>query len=64
MIANNFFTALGDFFTDVLFMPFDKMRTLNWWESNTINFILLFIGLVAFGYWMGQMRKNSREENL
>ena len=64
MIANNFFTALGDFFTDVLFMPFDKMRTLNWWESNTVNFIHLLIGLVAFGYWMGQMRKNSREENL
>lgn len=65
MIANNFFTVLGDFFTNVLFIPFDKMRSLDsWWASNSINFILLFIGFIAFGYWMGQMRKNSKGANL
>ncbi len=65
MIANNFFTALGDFFTNVLFIPFNKMRSLdNWWVSNSINFILVLIGFIAFGYWMLQMRKNSKGANL
>lgn len=60
MIANNFFTALGEFFTNVLFIPFDKMRSLDsWWVSNSVNFLLVFVGFIAFGYWMVQMKKHE-----
>jgi len=65
MIANNFFRALGDFFTNVLFVPFDKLRFLNnWWESNIISIILFVTGFIAFLYWMNRMKKYSKGDNL
>jgi len=65
MIANNFFRALGDFFTNVLFVPFNKLRfTDSWWGSNIISIILIIIGFAAFFYWMGLMKKFSKGKNL
>jgi Family of unknown function (DUF6341) len=65
MIANNFFRALADFFTDVLFIPFDKLRfTDDWWISNTFNFVLFFIGLAGFYFWMSQLKKFSKRAKL
>ena len=65
MIANNFFRALADFFTNVLFVPFKTLRfSGDWWLSNIPNFILLVVGLVAFYYWMGQLKKHSKGANL
>lgn len=65
MIANNFFSALGDFFTNVIFVPYDKLRfTDGWWSSNIINALLVIIGFIAFIYWMGLMKKHGKEANL
>jgi len=65
MIANNFFRALADFFTDVLFIPFDKLRfSGDWWISNIPNFILFVIGSIAFVFWMKQLQKHRKEANL
>jgi len=65
MIANNFFRALADFFNNVLFIPFDKLRfSGDWWISNIPNFMLFIIGLTAFTFWMSQLKKHSKGANL
>ena len=65
MIANNFFRALADFFTNFAFNPFDKLRfSGSWWISNVQNFVLFVIGLIAFAFWMSQLKKHSKGANL
>ncbi|NQX81561.1 MAG: hypothetical protein HRT66_06165 [Flavobacteriaceae bacterium] len=55
MIAFNIWTAIGDFFVDVVFAPFDAMReTDNWWISNIPNFFFIAVGMVLFAWWMKQ----------
>jgi len=55
----DFFYAIQDLFVNVLFAPFDALRALeleNWWAANTMNWLFMIIGLVAFIYWMGQLK--------
>jgi hypothetical protein len=61
MIANNIFRAIGDFCTNVLFYPYDYLRSINgWWASNAINSVIMVIGFVALFYWLGQMVKYKK----
>jgi hypothetical protein len=58
----DFFYAIEDLFVNVLFAPFDAMRALeleNWWSANFMSWIFIVIGIVAFVYWMLQLRKHS-----
>lgn len=64
MIANNIFKAIGDFFTNVLFSPFDTIRSMdNWWLQSTISWIFVVITFIAFFYWMGEIRKYKKAGN-
>ena len=62
----DFFYAIQDLFVDVLFLPFDSLRELeleNWWAANVVSWIFTLIGLVAFVYWMLQLKGfNDRGE--
>jgi len=62
----DFFYAIQDLFVDVLFLPFDSLRELeleNWWAANAVSWIFTLIGLVAFVYWMLQLKGfNDRGE--
>lgn len=64
----DFFYAIQDLFVDFLFFPFDFLRGLelnNWWLANILSWAFLVIGLVAFVYWMGQLKKfdkNNEED--
>jgi len=61
MIANNIFRAIGDFCTNVLFYPYDYLRSINgWWTSNAINALIMTIGFIALFYWLGQMVKYKK----
>ena len=58
MIANNIFRAIGDFFTNVLFEPFEALRFMdNWWIQTIPSWIFIAITCVAFLYWLGELRK-------
>jgi len=58
MISNNFFRALADFFTEVLFVPYDAVRSMDgWWVSNFFNAVLFFITFGLLIYWLGQLQK-------
>ena len=64
----DFFYAIQDLFVNVLFAPFDYLRTLeleNWWMANIMTWLLTLIGVVAFVYWMLQLKKfnDNNEED-
>ncbi|WP_347923200.1 uracil phosphoribosyltransferase [Pontimicrobium sp. SW4] len=62
----DFFYAIQDLFVDVLFLPLDGLRELeleNWWAANIVSWIFIVIGIVAFTYWMLQLKGfNDRGE--
>ncbi|MEO9571802.1 MAG: hypothetical protein ABJH82_11310 [Polaribacter sp.] len=67
MIASNIFRWIGSLFTDLLFLPFNWLRTsvahadLGWWVSNAVNWGFLVVLLLLLGYWMNQSLKFKRE---
>jgi len=69
MIGLNIWKAIGDFCTNVLFIPYDFFKGIsdneNWWLSNLVNIILFAIVFVLAIYWFGQMSKfkKSRTED-
>jgi Family of unknown function (DUF6341) len=64
MIANNIFKAIGDFFMNVIFAPFDSLRFMdNWWVQSTVSWIFVIITFIAFFYWMGELKKYKKTEN-
>lgn len=64
MIANNIFKAIGDFFTNVLFSPFNALRSMdNWWLQSTISWIFIIITAIATVYWIGEIRKYKKAGN-
>ena len=64
----DFFYAIQDLFVNVLFAPLDALRELeleNWWAANGLNWVFMIICLVAFVYWMSQLKKfnDNNEED-
>ena len=62
------FYAIEDLFVNVLFAPFNALRALeleNWFSANIMSWIFMAIGLVAFVYWMLQLKQfnDNNEEN-
>jgi len=56
----DFFYAIQDLFVNVLFAPYDALRMLetkSWYGSNVMSWLFLVTGLVAFVYWMLQLKK-------
>ncbi|WP_179334006.1 DUF6341 family protein [Winogradskyella costae] len=57
---NDFFNGIADLFVNVLFAPFDALKALeleSWFAANTMSWIFMAIGVVAFVYWMLQLKK-------
>jgi uncharacterized membrane protein len=67
MIASNIFRGIGSLFTDLLFLPFNWLRTsvakgdFGWWISNAVNWFFLAVLLVLFAYWMKESRRFAKE---
>jgi hypothetical protein len=62
------FEAIEDLFVNVLFAPFDALRALeleSWFTANIMSWLFTVIGLVAFVYWMLQLKKfnDNNEED-
>ena len=64
----DFFQAIEDLFVNVLLAPYDSLRALeleNWWAANWGSWFFVIIGMVAFVYWMLQLKefnKNNEED--
>ncbi|MBV1922838.1 MAG: uracil phosphoribosyltransferase [Flavobacteriaceae bacterium] len=68
MSWKGFFEGIQSLFVDVVFAPFDMLRSIapeSWFLSNIMSWILMAIGVVAFVYWMGQLKKfnDNNEED-
>ncbi|TXE08467.1 uracil phosphoribosyltransferase [Gelidibacter salicanalis] len=64
----DFFNGIGDLFVNVLFLPFDALRELelsSWWLANIFSWLFIIIGIVAFVYWMLQLKgyNDNNEED-
>lgn len=64
----DFFYAIQDLFVNILFVPYDALRELqltNWWVANFMSWIFVIIGMVAFVYWMLQLKSynDNNEED-
>ncbi|WP_223032305.1 DUF6341 family protein [Hanstruepera marina] len=64
----DFFYAIQDLFVNVLFAPFDALRTLeldNWFAANFVSWLFIVVGFVAFVYWMLQLKSfnDNNEED-
>lgn len=64
----DFFYAIQDLFVNVLFAPLDALRKVeleSWWAANSLSWIFIIIGMVAFVYWMLQLKKynDNNEED-
>jgi hypothetical protein len=58
----DFFNVIQDLFENVLLSPFDALRALeleNWFGTNIMTWLFMGIGLVAFVYWMLQLKSFS-----
>jgi len=56
MISTNIFRAIGDFCTDILFIPYDAFRsTEGWWNTNIVNAIFISIIILLLMYWIGRL---------
>ena len=54
------FYGIEDLFVNVLFAPFDALRALeleSWFSANIFSWIFMVVGIVAFTYWMLQLKK-------
>ncbi|RMA65971.1 DUF6341 family protein [Ulvibacter antarcticus] len=62
------FEGIQSFTEDVLFIPLNALRSEeldNWWLANSVSWILMAIGFVAFLYWMKQLKtfNDNNEED-
>lgn len=61
-----FFEGIQSLFENFLFIPFNALRRLeldSWWAANTISWIFIVIGFIAFFYWMKQMSLHEEEDS-
>ena len=59
MTWKGFWEGIASLFENVLFIPYNALRSLQyqtWWGANIISWILLFIGIAAFIYWMVKLK--------
>ncbi len=64
MIANNIFKAIGEFCQNILFVPYDSIRSMhNWWLQNSVSWIFITILFIALFYWLGQLKKYKKLES-
>ena len=64
----DFFYAIQDLFVDILFAPYDALRTLeleNWWTANFVSWIFTIVGFAAILYWLKQLKifNDNNEED-
>jgi len=63
MLVNNIWGLLQKLFENILFAPYDYLRKgdFSWWTSNTMSWILIFVGFISLCYWMNQMYQFKRK---
>lgn len=61
----DFLEGIAFLFENYLFAPLNFLRSLElktWWGANTISWIFIIIGMIAFVYWMRELSKYNKTE--
>lgn len=65
------FNSIQELCESVLFVPFNWLRKLeltNWWGANIATWVFMGIGIIAFIYWMLQLKsfsdKNEEDKSI
>ncbi len=59
MTWKGFWEGIASLFENVLFIPYNALRSFQdqtWWGANFMSWILLLVGAVAFIYWMLKLK--------
>ena len=67
-MVNDFFYSIAWLFEEILFFPFDLLRTIqydSWFFANTMSWTFILIGIIGAIYWIKQLKKfdDNGEEN-
>ena len=67
-MVKDFFYSLGWLFQEVLFLPFDLLRSIqldNWYIANIVTWTFILIGMVGVAYWLKKLKEfdDNDEEN-
>ena len=50
-MMTSIFYAIAALFENVLFIPYDLLRSMDsWWLSNAVSWLFVLVGLAAGGY--------------
>lgn len=68
IVVKDFFYTIAWIFDEILFLPFDFLRTLqfdSWFLANIMSWFFLFLGLLGVGYWIRELKQfdDNGEEN-
>ena len=65
------FNSIQELCESVFFVPFNWLRKLeltNWWGANIATWVFMGIGIIAFIYWMLQLKsfsdKNEEDKSI
>ena len=65
------FNSIQELCESVLFVPFHTLREIeltNWWGANAATWVFMGIGIIAFIYWMLQLKsfsdKNEEDKSI
>ena len=67
-MVKDFFYSIAWLFEEILFLPFDLLRTIqfdSWFFANIVSWVFIFIGICGSIYWIKQLKKfdDNNEEN-
>ena len=67
-MVKDFFYSIAWLFEEILFFPFDLLRTIqydSWFFANIMSWSFILIGMIGATYWIKQLKKfdDNSEEN-
>ena len=67
-MVKDFFYSIAWLFEEILFFPFDLLRTIqydSWFFANIMSWSFILIGMIGAIYWIKQLKKfdDNGEEN-
>ena len=68
IMVKDFFYGIAWLFEEILFFPFDLLRTIqydSWFFANIMSWTFILIGIIGTIYWIKQLKKfdDNSEEN-
>ncbi len=67
-MVKDFFYSIAWLFDEILFLPFDFLRQVqfdSWFIANIMSWVFILIGIIGSVYWIKQLKKFDKndEEN-